>query len=147
MGGILLWSNKNHTVKIINNTIIFNGKVGIHCVGEDGMPSIENNIIENNNGSGVKIGLANKAKIIVNQIKLNQDGIEVISAEPYIFNNIIDKNYSDGVVTKVFDSLRCDAKIKNNEISGNKVFVTYLYNIFLFIILLFIKLFSIIFML
>lgn len=66
MGGILLWSTKNHTVKIINNTIIFNGKVGIHCVGEDGMPSIENNIIENNNGSGIKIGLANKAKIILN---------------------------------------------------------------------------------
>ena len=84
------------------------------------MPLIENNKIENNNGSGVKIGIANKAKIIKNEIKLNQIGIEVISGEPYIFNNIIDKNYSDGIITKVHEDLRCDAKIKNNEISGNK---------------------------
>ena len=36
IGGILLWSTALHNVKIINNTIIFNGKVGVHCVGENG---------------------------------------------------------------------------------------------------------------
>lgn len=121
MGGILLWTQAHNNVKIIQSRVIFNGKVGIHCVGENGQPSIEHNKIENNNGSGVKVGIANKAKLIRNEIKLNQNGVEIISGEPYIFNNIIDKNYSDGIISKVHEDLRCDAKIKNNEISGNKV--------------------------
>lgn len=55
-----------------------------------------------------------------NEIKLNQVGVEVISGEALIFNNKIEKNYSDGIITRCHEDLRCDAKIKSNEISGNK---------------------------
>ena len=115
MGGILTWTTQEHTVKILGSKIIFNGKAGIHCVGENGTVAIEQNHIDNNNGSGVKIGIANKAKLIRNEIKLNQNGVEVISGEPYIFNKLIDKNYSDRILTRVHEERRCDAKIKNNE--------------------------------
>lgn len=44
-----------------------------------------------------------------------------MSADPFIFNNRIDKNYYDGIITKVFELLRCDGRIKSNQtISGNK---------------------------
>lgn len=63
MGGVLIWGNQNHNIKIMNSKILFNGKCGIHCVGEDGSPIIESNKIENNNGGGIKIGIANKARV------------------------------------------------------------------------------------
>ena len=105
----------------MNSKIISNKKVGIHCVGEDAVPMIEANRIENNDGPGIKVGIANKAKIVGNDIKLNKVGIEVLSGDPFIFNNKIDKNFTDGLLTKVFEQLRCDGKIKSNvSISGNK---------------------------
>ena len=61
------------------------------------------------------------AKIFGNEIKTNNIGIEVISADPLILNNRIDKNYTDGIITKVYEGLRCDGRIKSNQtISGNK---------------------------
>ncbi|KAL4497849.1 hypothetical protein ABPG72_000604 [Tetrahymena utriculariae] len=113
-GGIAIWSNKNNVIKITNSKIYKNSKIGIHCVGEDGEVLIEGNKIENNNGSGIKIGIANKTSIIKNEIKQNQVGVEVISGEPFIFSNKIDKNYTDGILTNTFDKIRCDAIIKNN---------------------------------
>jgi len=89
-------------------------KVGIHAVGADFQPIIEANRIENNEGSGIKVGIANRAKIVGNEIKTNACGIEVFSADPFIFNNRIDKNYTDGVLTKVFEDIRCDGRIKSN---------------------------------
>ena len=35
-GGILIWSNEKHNIKVMNSRILFNGKCGIHCVGENG---------------------------------------------------------------------------------------------------------------
>lgn len=75
---------------------------------------IEASRIENNDGPGIKVGIGNKAKIIGNEIKTNQVGVEVLSADPFIFNNRIDKNYTDGILTKVFELLRCDGRIKAN---------------------------------
>lgn len=45
---------------------------------------------------------------------MNVVGVEVLSADPQIFNNKIDKNFTDGILTKVFEQLRCDGKIKSN---------------------------------
>jgi len=87
----------------MNSKIISNKRVGIHCVGEDAVPMIEANRIENNDGPGIKVGIANKAKIVGNDIKLNKVGIEVLSGDPFIFNNKIDKNFTDGILTKVYD--------------------------------------------
>jgi len=55
-----------------------------------------------------------RAKIVGNEIKSNNCGIEVLSGDPFIFNNRIDKNYTDGILTKVFELLRCDGRIKSN---------------------------------
>jgi len=71
MGGVLIWSTEKHHIKVCNSKIVYNGKVGIHCVGEDSSPLIEGNKIENNNGPGVKIGIASKARAIRNDIRLN----------------------------------------------------------------------------
>ncbi len=53
----------------MSSKILFNGKVGVHCVGEDGVPTLENNKIENNNGPGIKIGIASKARVNLINIK------------------------------------------------------------------------------
>lgn len=120
MGGVLIWGCAKDDIKIMNSKILFNGKCGIHCVGEDGSPIIESNKIENNNGPGVKIGIANKARVVRNEIKLNQQGIEVVSGDPFIFHNKIDKNYSDGILCKCHEEIRSDGRVKSNDISGNK---------------------------
>lgn len=90
-------------------------------MGADSVPIVEQCRIENNDGPGIKVGIANKAKIVGNDIKTNTIGIEVLSADPFIFNNKIDKNLGDGVLTKCYEQVRCDGRIKNNQaISGNK---------------------------
>ena len=43
----------------------------------------------------------------------------VNSADPYILNNIIEKNYGNGITSVCNENLRCDGKIRNNEILGN----------------------------
>lgn len=60
------------------------------------------------------MGIGNTVKIMGNEIRTNTIGIEVLSADPFICNNRIDKNYSDGIHTKVFEQLRCDGRIKKN---------------------------------
>ncbi|CAD8139625.1 unnamed protein product [Paramecium pentaurelia] len=121
-GGILVQqSPTNKIVRIVGSKILQNKKVGIHVVGADAVPQIEQCRIENNEGPGIKVGIGNKAKIFGNEIKSNVVGIEVLSAEPSIFDNKIDKNFTDGVLTKVFEQLRCDCRIRSNQtISGNK---------------------------
>lgn len=59
MGGVLCWSNKEHKVRVNSSKILFNGKVGVHVVGEGGQAVITNNRIESNHGCGVKVGIAN----------------------------------------------------------------------------------------
>ncbi|KRX05550.1 Pectin lyase fold/virulence factor [Pseudocohnilembus persalinus] len=121
MGGILVWALPKNNVKILNSKVIFNKKVGIHVIGNDSNPLIEGNKIEHNQGSGIKIGIANKTLIARNEIKLNQIGVEVVSGEPTIIINKIDKNFEDGVFTYTHKNFRCDAKIITNlSIAGNK---------------------------
>ena len=49
---------------VIKSRILYNEKVGISLVGENGEASIEDNIIDNNGGPGVKIGIANRASVL-----------------------------------------------------------------------------------
>ena len=49
-----------------------------------------------------------------------QTGIEVLSGDPTILMNKIQKNYESGIVTIAKDFLRCDGVIKFNEIERNK---------------------------
>lgn len=54
-----------------------------------------------------------------NEIRENTLGIEICSGDPYILNNIIEKNYNNGIFSICSENLRCDGKIRNNEILGN----------------------------
>jgi len=119
-GGILVQAKEENTVRIANSKIVFNDIVGVHFVGEDSSPSLGNNRIENNNGPGIKIGIANKAKVIKNIVKLNMDGIHITSADPHIFKNKIEKNYQNAIFTCTHDDIRCDGLMEKNEISANK---------------------------
>jgi len=44
-------------------------------VGDEATPHIEGNRIENNEGAGIKIGIANKSTVVKNSLKLNHEGI------------------------------------------------------------------------
>jgi hypothetical protein len=44
---------------------------------------------------------------------------KVLSGDPYIINNNIEKNYGNGISSLTFDNLNCDGKIRNNFILGN----------------------------
>jgi len=37
----------------------------------------------------------------------------------FIFNNRIEKNKGNGIYGYTFDTVRCDGKVKRNEITGN----------------------------
>lgn len=119
-GGVLIQAKEHNIIKIANCKIVFNDIVGVHLVGEDSSPNLENNRIENNNGPGIKVGIATKAKIVKNTIKLNQDGIHVMSADPHIFKNKIEKNYQNAIFVCTHDDIRCDGLMEKNEISANK---------------------------
>ena len=71
MGGILVWGRAEDKIRILNNKIVYNTRVGIHCVGENSEVFMEGNKIESNMGPGIKIGIANKSKIVRNEIKNN----------------------------------------------------------------------------
>jgi F-box protein 11 len=64
---------------------------------------IEGNKIEHNQGPGIKIGIANKTSIIRNEIRQNQNGIEFISADPYIYMNKIVENFENGILAKSYN--------------------------------------------
>lgn len=54
-----------------------------------------------------------------NEIRENSIGIEINSGDPYILNNVIEKNYNSGIHAKCVDDIRSDGKVRNNEILGN----------------------------
>ena len=56
---------------MLKSRILYNEKVGISLVGENGEALIEDNVIDNNGGPGVKIGIANKASVIGNHLHYN----------------------------------------------------------------------------
>ncbi|KRX06051.1 Pectin lyase fold/virulence factor [Pseudocohnilembus persalinus] len=116
LGGIHLWGNKNTKIKIQNNKVqncLPRGN-GICCGGPDCQIFIEGNDISKN-FIGVNIGIANQAQIVKNQIYFNSFGIEIISGDPFVFNNQIEKNLVAGILTRTFGEFRCDGIIKRNE--------------------------------
>ena len=97
-GGVFLACNEDTNIKISNSKIMFNQVCGINIVGAESCAILEANKIENNEGPGVRLSLTNKSKLIKNEFRLNQNGIEAISCEPIIAYNIIEKNYKNGIL-------------------------------------------------
>lgn len=57
------------------NQIASNEQFGVHFLGEGGC-YLENSRIQKNKGPGIKVGPVNKVKIMKNEIRENQVGIE-----------------------------------------------------------------------
>ncbi len=69
-----------------------NNKIGIYLLGVGSEPMIEDVIIDNNKGPGVKIGIGNKAQISACNIRFNRHGLELMSCSPLIKDqNIISR--------------------------------------------------------
>jgi parallel beta-helix repeat protein len=121
LGGLHYLSNKRYTFRMIKCRILYNGKAGVTLTGNSSSPILEDNIIDNNLGPGIKIGISNSANIINCAIRFNSYGIEMISCEPLIKHNIIEKNYKHGIYIWSYSSfggenIRCDGEIYNNLI-------------------------------
>ncbi|KRX06053.1 Pectin lyase fold/virulence factor [Pseudocohnilembus persalinus] len=94
---------------------------GMSIQGADAQFLIGQNEIRFNNNYGIQIGIGNKSQIINNEIMQNKCGIEIISAEPYIQGNVIEKNLTNGILASTYDNVRCDGKIVSNvSISQNR---------------------------
>ncbi len=109
---------------MINCTILYNKKCGISLTGDSAEPILEDLIVDNNDGPGIKIGIANKANIIGCTLRYNQYGIEMISSEPLLKHNIIQRNYKHGIYCWSYSSfggenIRCDGEIYHNDIEEN----------------------------
>jgi len=85
--------------RMIASRVLYNDKVGISLVGCSS-PIIEDNIIDNNRGPGIKIGITNSATIVDNSIRFNTYGIEMTSCDPLIKHNIIEYSYKHGIFIK-----------------------------------------------
>ena len=71
-------------------------------------------------GPGIRINKGNQAKIKGCEITQSKSGIEVVSAQPTIVMNTIEKNHESGIISMTRKDLRCDALIKYNTIQRNK---------------------------
>lgn len=64
---------------------------------------------------------ANKCNIRKNIISLNKNGIEVISADPLIYENEVNQNYGNGIMVKSLENLVSMPKIQGNDIFSNSM--------------------------
>lgn len=118
-GGVLMFLTENNNVKLFKSIIANNGQFGIQILGNSQSPNIQYCQIENNNGVGVQICTSNKCSLTKNTICLNKNGVEVISADPFIYDNVIEKNHENGIMVKSLECLISAPKIKKNDILSN----------------------------
>lgn len=139
-GAICLQLAENNTSKIFNSKISFNGGFGIQVIGktlqrsakgssskrsdvipEDEEPEIIKDCdIENNSGPGIQICCPNSGLIRKNTISFNKNGIEVICADPRIFDNNISKNTGNGIYVKSMERLYSTPTIRGNCLKSNR---------------------------
>jgi F-box protein 11 len=119
-GGIMMWLEDEHVVKVFTTKVKNCKHVGIQVMGSSGSPLIEYCNIEDNQGTGILVCTGNSCQIRKNEIHNNHDGVEIVSGDAILFKNNISKNNSNGVVTRAVEDLVCAAKITLNEITSNR---------------------------
>lgn len=119
-GALWLSGNNDTSIKVSDSEFGRCGIVGVYSQGQDCKPLFLRLKLENVDGPAIKIYKANRAKIKGCEISKWQNGIEVISGDPFIIMNKITKNYENGILTVAKSGLRWDALIKFNEIVKNK---------------------------
>jgi F-box protein 11 len=139
LGGVHYYSDSSHTFQMKKGRVYDNREAGINLVGmgaDGGAESlIEDVQIDNNRGPGIRVGIGNRTAITGCVIQFNREhGIELLSSSNLIKNNIIEKNYKNGIFVQTFDpktnaqirqkigdeNIQCDAEIYHNQILQNK---------------------------
>lgn len=136
-----MWSAKKNSTKIVASKVTFNGMFGLQIIGrtvkenlrgkallrdpyvvkEEEEPEIIKDCeIEKNDGPGLQIICPNSIFIKKNVISYNKNGIEVISADPKIYDNNISKNTGNGVMVKSIEGLYSIPLIRANVIRSNR---------------------------
>jgi len=120
-GGVIIFQDNDRKAFVGKGTEInFNGNVGIFCYGDKCAPTIEECKIESNDGAGVFVSIGNHTQIKGNEIRNNRLGVEVESADPYIYHNTIFRNYGTGVLLNTVELTLCGAKVQANKINENE---------------------------
>lgn len=139
-GGHIVVSETNST-KIYSSKFTFNGSFGLQLIGrtvkenlkgkakmrnpyfvkEDEEPEIIKDCeIEKNDGPGLQIICPSSIFVKKNMISYNKNGIEIISADPKIYENNISKNTGNGIMIKTVEGLYSIPIIRNNTIRSNR---------------------------
>lgn len=96
-GAILINGDSTNAIKINSCKFYKNSTANIDITGMSCKPVIEQNIIFDSEGVGIKVNVGAAPKIVSNLIKKAKVGIEVISADPIIFKNKIEQSTEDGI--------------------------------------------------
>jgi F-box protein 11 len=119
-GGIMVWCEEDDCVKILTSTVSKCQSHGIQAMGSSEFPLIEFCTIEDNKGCGIQVCTGNSAQIRRNDIHNNEEGVEIISADPTLYKNTITKNNLNGIMTRAVEDLICSPKISDNNVSSNR---------------------------
>ena len=118
-GGIIINSIPRNKILISECQIIGNINCGVYFIGEESRPVIQRSKIAHNE-DGIKIAPLNCAQVKGCEIKQNERGINVDSADPFIFLNLIRGNREEGILFHSENDLRCDGKMMSNDVYENE---------------------------
>lgn len=119
-GAILVTGDETNAIKIHGCKFYKNKEINIEVTGINCKPVIEQNIIFDSDGVGIKVHVGSSPKIVSNLIKKARIGIECISSDPIIFKNKIELSLEDGILSRTYKTLFCEAKIELNELTDNE---------------------------
>lgn len=118
-GGVMLCNGPAFSSLVLSCQIFRNKTYGILCEIEEAVPMIQNNVIMQIEGPGIKITNGCLPNIVENEIKYNEVGIEIINSSPKLARNSIKYNFGDGISLR--SSLAaCMPKIEENSILENE---------------------------
>lgn len=118
-GGIISNTLPRNKIFISECQLIGNVNCGAFFMGEDARPVIQRSKIAHNE-DGIKVAPYNCVQIKGCEIKQNEKGINVDSANPFIFLNLIRGNREEGVFFKAEGEMRCDGKMMSNDLYENE---------------------------
>lgn len=64
-GGLILMGHSMNAVELTRSLVTGNGLFGVHCIGAFFVPRVTDNLIQKNNGPGILVDVANKAKVLL----------------------------------------------------------------------------------
>lgn len=119
-GGVIFDGGEKNVMMLNKSDFSMNRGFHVEITGNGNKSFLERNTFQGDGTStGIKIGIGTKPKIFNNQIRDMEFGIEIVSSDAFIIKNKI-TGCNEGVYSKTFDGLLCQAKLKLNEITENQ---------------------------